>query len=303
MNDLIGFNRFSIKMYKIIVFSLLFFTNNIFAASVAVPTITNSISAGTTFKFTVTLSGKLLTGYKVKIDLNNGKGLVAMTCSVMTCILSSNTLPKDINSVPYKVGVYDSKGVLQGITMDGTLVISTVVNSAYTKISNSGAELPDTAKLGSGANDWACTKDNKTDLIWEVKTLKGGLRNMDNVYTNYFLDEIGYGTSNNADVFVSAVNQQTLCGKSDWRLPVFSELKTLVFCSDGKYAADGSCQNKTDVTHPTINTTYFPNTQSDWYWSSSPVIRLSSLARFIDFYGGGSNGSGKDFNNFVRLVR
>ena len=292
-------------MYKILFFSLLLLANNIFAAtaSVAIPTITNSVSAGTTFKFTVTLSGKLLTGYKVKIDLNNGKGLVAMTCSGMTCTLSSNTLPKDINSVPYKVGVYDSKGVLQGITMDGTLVISSVVNSAYTKISNSGAELPDTAKLGSGANDWACTKDNKTDLIWEVKTLKGGLRNMDNVYTNYFLDEIGYGTSNNADVFVSAVNQQTLCGKSDWRLPVFSELKTLVFCSDGKYAADGSCTYWKEVTKPTINSVYFPNTQSDWYWSSSPFANYSSVAWLVNFDFGYSSNLSKSHNFFVRLVR
>jgi len=157
----------------------------------------------------------------------------------------------------YKVGIYDAKGTLQGTTMAGTLVISSVSNSGYTKISNSGAELPDTAKLGSGANDWACTKDNKTDLTWEVKTLKSGLRNMDNVYTNYFLDEIGYGTSNNTDVFVSAVNQKTLCGKSDWRLPVLSEIKTLVFCSDGKYEANGSCTNWKEVTKPTINTVFF----------------------------------------------
>jgi hypothetical protein len=290
-------------MYKILFFSLLLFANNIFAASVAVPTITNSISAGTTFKFTVTLSGKLLTGYKVKIDLKNGKGLVAMTCSGMTCTLSSNTLPKDVNSVPYKVGIYDSKGVLQGITMDGTLVISSVANSAYTKISNSGAELPDTAKLGSGANDWACTKDNKTDLIWEVKTLKGGLRNMDNEYTNYFLDEIGYGTSNNADVFVSAVNQQTLCGKSDWHLPVKSELKTLVFCSDGKYDADGSCTYWKEVTKPTINTVYFPNTKDEWYWSSSPYAYSSSYAWGVYFGYGGSGSDDKSDVNFIRLVR
>jgi hypothetical protein len=72
-------------MNKIIAISLLLFASNVFAVtSVAVPTITTSVSAGTTFKFTETLSGKLSAGYKVKIDLNNGKGLVAMTCSGVT---------------------------------------------------------------------------------------------------------------------------------------------------------------------------------------------------------------------------
>jgi hypothetical protein len=203
----------------------------------------------------------------------------------------------------YKVGIYDAKGTLQGTTMAGTLVISSVSNSGYTKISNSGAELPDTAKLGSGANDWACTKDNKTDLTWEVKTLKSGLRNMDNVYTNYFLDEIGYGTSNNTDVFVSAVNQKTLCGKSDWRLPVLSEIKTLVFCSDGKYEANGSCTNWKEVTKPTINTVYFPNSKDDWYWSSSPFAGNSSGAWNVYFDDGYSGSDYKDHDGFVRLVR
>jgi hypothetical protein len=58
-------------MKKILMFSLLIaVTSHVFA----VPTITKSVSAGTTFKFTETLSEKLPTGYKVKIDLNNGKG-------------------------------------------------------------------------------------------------------------------------------------------------------------------------------------------------------------------------------------
>ena len=86
-------------MKKILMFSLLLaVTSHVFA----VPTITKSVSAGTTFKFTETLSEKLPTGYKVKIDLNNGKGLVAMTCSGTTCTLSSNALPKVDTSI-YKV--------------------------------------------------------------------------------------------------------------------------------------------------------------------------------------------------------
>ena len=176
-------------MKKILMFSLLLaVTSHVFA----VPAITKSVSAGTTFKFTETLSEKLPTGYKVKIDLNNGKGLVAMTCSGTTCTLSSNALPK-VDTSMYKVGIYDAKGVLQGATTNGSYVIVStaelntipISTTGYTKISNSGAVLPDTATLGSGANDWACTKDNKTGLTWEVKTDDGGLRDKDWYYSWY----------------------------------------------------------------------------------------------------------------------
>lgn len=39
------------------------------------------------------------------------------------------------------------------------------------------------------------------------------------------------------------------------RLPTIDELKTLVYCSDGKYDTDGSCANYTSVAKPTINET------------------------------------------------
>jgi hypothetical protein len=174
---------------------------------------------------------------------------------------------------------------------------------SYTKIANDGSKLPKTAKLGTGDKDWACTKDNTTGLIWELKTTDGGLRDWNNRYTNYFFGDIGYGTSNNADVFVSAVNKQTLCGKFDWRLPTKDELMKLVVCSDGKYDADGSCTNEKKVTQPTINSAYFPNTQQKpLYWSSSPNAYSSSGAWGI-YFGGGSQPNVKYDNYFVRLVR
>ena len=109
----------------------------------AIPTLTEATATGTTVKFATKLSEKLPTGYKVKIDLNNGKGLVAMTCSGLTCSLSSNALPK-LDSPTYKIGVYNAKGVLQGAVLNGSYTISFLVNaSGYSKISNSGDPLPE----------------------------------------------------------------------------------------------------------------------------------------------------------------
>jgi hypothetical protein len=304
-------------MKKILMFSLLLaVTSNVFA----IPTLTEASAIGTTVKFTTKLSEKLPTGYKVKIDLNNGKGLVAMTCSGLACSLSSNALPK-LDSSTYKIGIYDSKGLLQGTTIDGNYVIvSTAVTTGYTKISNSGAVLPDTATLGSGENDWACTKDNKTGLTWEVKTDDGGWRDKNWTYSWYKPSGDNGGNEGYTDItsgapncptkhncntygFTKAVNVNGLCGKKDWRMPTVDELMNLVVCSDGKYETDGSCTNGESVSGPTINLTYFPNTVDDWYWSLSSYADSNIDAWYVSFGSGYSSYFYKDYNLFVRLVR
>ncbi|MEN9597607.1 MAG: hypothetical protein RL236_2041, partial [Pseudomonadota bacterium] len=81
------------------------------------------------------------------------------------------------------------------------------------------------------------------------------------------------------------------------------ELMQLVFCSDGKSDTDGSCTNYMTVTGPTINTTYFPNTPSHFFWSSSPNANNSNDAWSVYFDGGGSGDYGKYGYFNVRLVR
>ena len=167
---------------------------------------------------------------------------------------------------------------------------------SYSKVCNSGAlegeeDCPINPVLGSKATDWACTQDNKTGLMWEVKTTDGGLRDMNKTYTNYTPDYDPsklYGAATNAAGFVLDVNSQSLCGASDWRLPTEDELLGIV---------------KLGVSSPTIDTTYFPNTQSSYFWSSSPIAVNSYDAWSVYFNYGGSSYSSKDGYNFVRLVR
>ena len=314
-------------------------TGNAFAE----PAITGASATGTTIKFTVKLSEKLFSGYKVKIDLQNGKGLAAMSCSASTliCTLSSSVLPKGVGDASYRVGIYDSKGALQGEAVDSSYVITATAevnaiptappvntvpttspvntvptaSTGYTKISNSGATLPDTAELGTGSNDWACTKDNNTGRIWEVKTDDGGLRDMNNKYSWYEPDASknggasGYqnlgvckGSQCDTYAFTNAVNAKSLCGKKDWRLPTKAELMELVVCSDGQYTADGNCTNYLTVTSPTINTTYF-SSSAYFLWSSSPDAGSSYGAWYVGFSYGGSGSNFKSSDVGVRLVR
>jgi len=116
----------------------------------------------------------------------------------------------------------------------------------FTKISNTGNALAAGAVLGTGANDWACTRDNVTGLVWEVKTSNPatpGLRDVANTYTWYNPDvgsnggdagSTGNATSCNSTLaacntqdYVAAVNAANLCGRSDWRLPSYKDAFTI----------------------------------------------------------------------------
>ena len=179
-------------------------------------------------------------------------------------------------------------------------------DAGYTKVCNSGAlegeaDCPLNPKLGTKSSDWACTKDNQTGLIWEVKTANGGLglRDMTHTYTNYTADylkpydgyEEQFGSSTNTDGFVVDVNSQGLCGASDWRMPTADELRGIT-----KLRA---------LNNRAVDSTYFPNTRkNNWFWSSTPASGGNSVSiAAIVSATGDSGDSSKPLDYGVRLVR
>lgn len=129
-----------------------------------------------------------------------------------------------------------------------------------------------------------CVKDNITGLMWEGKPTSG-VRAATNAYTNY-----GDKRSGDATAYVDAVNATVLCGYSDWRLPTADELQSLV---DYGVASPG----------PTIDTSWFPNTQNISYWSSSPIMASARDGWVVNF----GVGFVYDYTRYsilhVRLVR
>lgn len=151
----------------------------------------------------------------------------------------------------------------------------------FTKIANNGSELPATAELGSGPNDWACTRDNITGLVWEVKTTSG-LRSGSHTYTYYnsntstnggYAGPASGGTCEtpgrcDTEKYTQDVNAAGLCGRSDWRMPTFNELVSVAdFGSDATWV----------TTNPGVGTTSFAETRGLLTGPSSPNILAGNV--------------------------
>jgi len=181
---------------------------------------------------------------------------------------------------------------------------------SFTKLDADGEALSDQTQTYA-ANPWACVKDNVTGLIWEVKT-SSNRQKSSYTYTWYKSTGINTGgyagatdgintdgsdacldtTRCDTEKYVSDINAGNsgagLCGATDWRLPSKHELTSIV--------------NNSKV-GPSIDAAYFPNTQSSYYWSSSPYAGGKFFAWFVSFYDGYAGLNNKNDSRYIRLVR
>jgi len=143
----------------------------------------------------------------------------------------------------------------------------------YTKLNAQGNALSDSA------SSWSMVKDNVTGLIWEMKTNDGSIHDKKNMYN----------WDDAQSVFIATLNAEKFGGFSDWRRPMDTELFSI---------RDSRRFN------PAINTAYFPNTISSYYWSLTPYAGYYiGNAWCVDFDDGSLDYGAKSSKYYVRAVR
>jgi hypothetical protein len=173
------------------------------------------------------------------------------------------------------------------------LLLSVTVKADLNKMSDSGETIAPDSEV------WSCVLDDKTSLIWEVKSEKKGVQYALNTYT-WFDGESGrnngtfskncyWGKNCNTQSFIKDINKAELCGYANWRLPTREELNSIV-----DYYGDSDLL---------IDTDFFPNTQMDSYWTSDSLNSNPKMAYETPFFYGGSMARDKTIDTFVRLVR
>ena len=139
-----------------------------------------------------------------------------------------------------------------------------------TLVANTGA-----SASGTPGTDWACTKDNHTNLIWSLQTVSSITWNG--------------ATSTAGGSPIATHNTATRCGHATgWRVPTRRELLSIVH--HGAYA-------------PAIDGAYFPATVSGWYWTNDSYAPNPAHAWSVVFDNGYTYADYETNTSHVRLVR
>ncbi|MFV2057552.1 MAG: DUF1566 domain-containing protein [Thiohalomonadales bacterium] len=171
----------------------------------------------------------------------------------------------------------------------------------YLKLDRQGIALADQQSRLIGAA-WSCVLDQRTQLVWEVKTAQPGLHDRDNRYTWFNSNthtnggsaghaQQGFCQDSACDTasYISALNAESYCSSNQWRLPNREELRSLV---------------RYDIPYPgpTLDRDFFPNTVAQYYWSVSPASDDIDSAWGIGFSFGFDYAYFKSHAAYVRAV-
>ena len=106
--------------------------------------------------------------------------------------------------------------------------------------------------------------------------------------TQFMWQQIDDGIKRNWAQATSYCQNLKLGGHGGWRLPTTEEFKTII---------------DTERENPSIDTTYFPRTKSEDYWTCATNGNVKTNAWVIGFHNGRMTNDFKTNNYYVRCVR
>ncbi len=156
--------------------------------------------------------------------------------------------------------------------------------------------------LSVHAERWNCVLDQRSGLIWEAKSGDVGLQHRDNTYS-WFDPSIkgdkreqgrkdgGECVQSECDTlaYQKSLNHVQVCGRSNWRLPTRTELKSLL-------------EKEKAYSEPLVNGFFFANTLAEGYWSNSSYKDYKAYAWGVLFSNGREGYGYKSSPLHLRLV-
>jgi chitodextrinase len=197
-----------------------------------------------------------------------------------------------------------SIGELQSIVNYGTY--SPAINSTYFPGTNSSYYWSSTTYAGSTSSAWdvgftnGYVNDYSKTYYRSVRCVRGGgeataqslTDNADGTVTDNVTGLVWQQQDDDViriwEQAITYCEGLSLAGSTDWRLPNINELRSIV-----DYGTSS----------PAINGTYFPGTDSSYYWSSTTYANFTSSAWYVDFGGGNVDYGSKSYYPDVRCVR
>lgn len=154
------------------------------------------------------------------------------------------------------------------------------------------------------ALEWSCIMDNKTQLMWEVKSAVGSgtINDASYIYSWFKSNSAnfsGHGVTGNLGIcadslhcdtekFVEVMNQGSWCSYRDWRLPTRLELQSIINYSQAI---------------PAVEIQFFPYAQNRYYWTADIDIDDLDSAWMVNFLYGNIQNNLTSIARAVRLVR
>ncbi|MEA1927033.1 MAG: DUF1566 domain-containing protein [Candidatus Auribacterota bacterium] len=192
----------------------------------------------------------------------------------------------------FQTGTASAGGGGSGLPKTGQLTSYTNGDDAY-YADPAGDDIGNPRGLGSWSNYTAdggrftlqseegetVVVDNATGLMWEQKTVSAGPHNKD----------VKFDWEGAIDWVTQSCNGASFAGYTDWRLPNYHELPSIIDCSKS---------------FPAIDTNFFPNTKTGYYWSSTTYAGYADFAWLVHFDSGrGVYDVLKTNGYYVRAVR